>query len=288
MDRRLFERFCDIAYERAGIRLKEGKESLVEARVAKRLRDLGLGSAQEYLTFLVEDDGEELVRFLDVISTNFTSFFREADHFDILARVARERFEQGRARLRFWSCASSTGEEPYTMAMTLAETIGTEHDWRILATDISTRVLERAASGVYDEAGLGSVPRHLRAKYFEAVGGGRAGRREWRVKSALRERIVFKRLNLSTPPFPMGGPLDVVFCRNVMIYFDQPVRQRLIAGIERLLGVDGWLLTGHSETLSAVSTRLGTVSPSVYTLDAAALPARRGQGRSLNPGVGAG
>lgn len=260
-----FQRFSDIAYQRAGIRLREGKESLVSARIAKRMRELGMETSREYLQFLEQDEGDELVRFLDAISTNFTSFFREMDHFDRLAEVVKEKVKAGQSRFRLWSAACSTGEEPYSVAMTLCETLGSStDDWLVLATDISTRVLNLAHAGIYDEQTLAPLSKALRLRHFERVSDSGPRGPRWKVKDELRRHVVFKRLNLSTPPFPMTGPLDAVFCRNVMIYFDQPVRQRLISGIETVLGRDGVLFIGHSETLSGVDTALRPLKPSVY------------------------
>ncbi len=266
MDTALFEQFAEIAYQRAGIRLSAGKESLVGARVAKRIRALGLANAEQYLEHLVEDgDGEELVQFLDVISTNFTSFFREPEHFELLTELVQRRLRQGRTRLRFWSAASSSGEEPYSMALVIADAVrDTPVNWRILATDISTRILDKAQQGRYPASALASVPKHLRSRYFQFVGPKGAEDPQYQVTAALRSAVVFRRLNLSTPPFPMQGPIDAVFCRNVMIYFDKRVRQGLVSGIEELLAPDGIFMIGHSETLNGISTRFRPLRPSIY------------------------
>jgi chemotaxis protein methyltransferase CheR len=266
IDTTLFNQFAEIAYDRAGIRLSPGKEALVGARVAKRIRALGLADPNQYLDYLLADgDGEELVHFLDVISTNFTSFFREPEHFDILAELVEKRLREGRTRLRFWSAASSSGEEPYSMAITIAEIVkGSAINWRILATDISTQILERAQHGRYPLSSLANLPKPMRARYFQMV-----ERREdpvYQVSPEIRSTVVFRRLNLSAPPFPMQGPLDAVFCRNVMIYFDRRVRQGLIANVEQLLASDGLFLIGHSETLNGLETSFRALRPSVYAL----------------------
>lgn len=261
MNPALFERFRAIAYQQAGIELREGKESLVSARVAKRLRALGLESEEHYLERLEADvSGEELVQFLDVISTNFTSFFREPEHFTKVASTVNAWLASGQQRFRFWSAASSSGEEPYTLAMILAEAFaGREVDWRVLATDISTRVLAMAKERTYTAQQVKTVPPALASTYLEPAGAGRV-----RVSRELASRIMFARLNLSHPPFPMPGPLDVVMCRNVMIYFDKKVRQRLVSEIERLLRPGGLLMIGHSETLNGLNTGLTVVRPSIY------------------------
>ncbi len=266
MDAKLFDKFREIAYSMAGIDIKPGKEALVSARVQKRLRVLKIDSAWDYLDFLQNDvTGEELIHFLDAISTNFTSFFRESDHFDLLAESVKARLDKGQKRFRFWSAASSSGEEPYSMAMTIEEAMdGKSAEYRILATDISTRILARAQSGLYDPKTVGSIPKTLRIKHFEREG--HVGKEDelFRVKPLLREKIVFKRLNLSAPPFPMTGPLDFVFCRNVMIYFDKRVRQNLISEIERLLAPGGYLVIGHTETLTGLKNGFKVIRPSVY------------------------
>lgn len=275
MDTVLFEQFADIAYRRAGIRLAPGKEALVGARVAKRVRALQLDGPEQYLKHLLADgDGDELVQFLDVISTNYTSFFREPEHFEMLTELVQRRLRQGRTRLRFWSAASSSGEEPYTMALVIAEAVrDAPVNWRILATDISTRILDRAQQGRYPASSLTSIPKHLRSRYFQFIGPKSSEDPIYQVNSALRSAVVFRRLNLSTPPFPMQGPLDAVFCRNVMIYFDRRVRQGLVSGIERLLAPDGLFLIGHSETLNGLNTGFRALRPSAYALSSASLVA---------------
>ncbi|MHB8079293.1 MAG: CheR family methyltransferase [Candidatus Krumholzibacteriia bacterium] len=265
MNQQLFRQFADIAYARAGIRLNDGKESLVSARIAKRIRALGLGSDREYLEFLQADEsGEELVQFLDVISTNFTFFLREPDHFDLLAAHLRACVDEGRRELTIWSAASSTGEEPYSLAITALEALeGSGARVRILATDISTRVLATAGRGVYDAARLEKLSRAQRAKYFERLQTP-DGEESYVVRPEVRKLLVFQRLNLARPPFPMKGPFDAIFCRNVMIYFDAPVRQGLVREFERLLGPGDPLMIGHSESLTGLQTRLLTIQPSVY------------------------
>jgi chemotaxis protein methyltransferase CheR len=266
MDQGLFQRFCELAYDKAGIRLKAGKEALVSARVAKRQRALGVPDLQDYLVYLESDEsGDEVVHFLDAISTNYTRFFREQEHFDFLAAQVKGWAAQGRRRLRIWSAASSSGEEPYSIAICLAEAIGhLEVDFRVLATDISTRKLAEASAGVYTAEAVAALDSPTLCRYFERRRDRKSGATTYTVRPWLRERVVFKRLNLSTPPFPMLGPLDVVFCRNVMIYFDRDVRQRLVSEISRLLGDQCYLLTGHAETLTGLCHDLKVIKPSIY------------------------
>lgn len=268
MNEALFNKFAKIAYDQAGVHLRPGKESLVSARVAKRLRALGLENPRDYLDFLEKDkSGEEIVQFLDVITTNFTSFFREPEHFDILTEVLKKWRSENQKRFRIWSAASSSGEEPYSIGMTVIEEFENSGcDIKILATDISTKVLQKASDGLYPTANIKGVSQNLSLKYFDktSVETKRGTVPHLRVKKKLRDALVFKRLNLSKPPFPMTGPLDVVFCRNVMIYFDNKVRQRLVSEIERLLRPDGLLLIGHTETLTSLNTNFIAVKPSVY------------------------
>jgi len=264
-----FERFCSLAYDKAGIRLRDGKEALVSARVSKRMRALDLRDFSDYLEVL-DTDENELIHFLDAISTNYTSFFREREHFNLLTEHVRQWIDRGRQRLRIWSAASSSGEEPYSLAITMAEALnGRELDYRILATDISLSVLQRGQEGVYSSAALTNVPPEWRGKYFRRLRAARDDNEkspQYAVKDELRQRIVFRHMNLNEVPYPLRGPLDAVFCRNVMIYFDKDVRQRLISEFERLLRPGGLLIVGHTETLTGIRHRFSTVKPSVYRM----------------------
>jgi chemotaxis protein methyltransferase CheR len=264
MEQETFQAFQQIAYQKAGIFLRPGKAALVQARLARRLRELGLATERDYLERLQADSGDELVLFLDAISTNFTKFFREPDHFETLAQDVQAALSAGQKRLRFWCAACSSGEEPYTVAMVL-EPLLKGRDWKILATDISTRVLRRAAEGLYSEEEVEPIPAALRASCLEEVGAAEDGLR-WRMARRLRERIVFHRLNLAARPYAMKGPLDAVLCRNVMIYFERPMRAGLVGQIERLLRPGCHLFIGHSETLNGIDTRLRSERPSVYRL----------------------
>ena len=263
MEQQVFEAFSKIVYEKSGIVLNAGKEALVAVRVGKRMRELGLTDHREYLALVNNDrTGDEVAKLLDHISTNVTSFFREIAHFDFMRARLREWRAEGQRRFRFWSAASSTGEEPYSMAMVVAEELGPGLDARILATDISQRVLEKCKEGVYDAQKTSPVPVDLRQRYFSIRGTG--ARAVYQVTKELQSLVVFKRLNLSEPPFPMKGPLDIVFCRNVMIYFDRDVRTRLVNEIYRLLRPGGFLFVGHTESLNGLATPFTSVCPAVY------------------------
>jgi chemotaxis protein methyltransferase CheR len=264
VERKTFERFREIIYEQSGITLSQSKEALVSSRIGKRMRTLGLSTQEQYLDHVLGDStGAELVHLLDAISTNVTSFFRESHHFEVLDSLLRDWWAQGQRRFRIWSAASSTGEEPYTIAITAREALGAQVDLKILATDISTRVLERCSRGEYEERQVETVPPELLKRYFDA---GRHGDETiYRVKPILRDLLTVRRLNLSTPPFPMRGPFDVVFCRNVMIYFDNDVRLPLLGEIHRVLKPNGYLMVGHSESLTGMVSDFRSVRPSVYT-----------------------
>ncbi|KMQ50533.1 Chemotaxis protein methyltransferase CheR [Chitinispirillum alkaliphilum] len=264
MDKSIYEQFRNLVYEKAGINLGDKKEALVAARVSKRLRELQLNDYKDYLDFLKKDSSEtELVHLLDVISTNVTSFFRESVHFDFLTEKMSEWLGKGQRRFRFWSAACSSGEEPYTMAMVLSDiAAGCDVDVRILATDISTRILAKAQSGEYPLEKVNAVPSSLLNKYFSKMDC--EGKNSYTVCPAIKEKILFKRLNLSVPPFPMKGPMDAVFCRNVMIYFDNTVRRKLLSEISRLLKPGGVLFVGHAESLAGQLCTLKNVKPSIY------------------------
>lgn len=261
----VFKALCSLVYDESGIRIKEGKQLMVSARLGARLRALELDDEEDYLAYLREHLDEELVQLLDVISTNVTHFFREAEHFDFLRKHLEQRLIARAERLRIWCAASSTGEEPYSLAMTVADTLATcgrAVDARILATDISTRVLEVAGRGEYPAEALEPVTKAQRLRHFEAVKTEEGPR--LRARPALRSMLVFRRLNLAEPPFRMKGPFDAIFCRNVMIYFDDAVRDPLIDEFRRLLAPDGLLVVGKSESLTRRNDWLERIGPSVY------------------------
>jgi chemotaxis protein methyltransferase CheR len=193
-----------------------------------------------------------------------THFFREPQHFEFIAREMVRWLEQGQRRFRFWSAACSTGEEPFSLAMTLLETTRgyPDVDIRILATDLSTKVLDVCLDAVYSAERLRTVPNSLRDRWFDSVTV--SGKPAYRANSALRDMVLFRRVNLATPPFAMQGPMDVVLCRNAMIYFDNPVRLRLLKEVHRLLRPDGYLVVGNAESLTGIISGFKYVSPAVY------------------------
>jgi chemotaxis protein methyltransferase CheR len=263
-----FTRLADVVYRHCGINLHEGKMDLVRARLAKLMRVGGFGSPGEYLDHVMADaSGEEFTKLIDGLSTNLTSFFRERNHFDYLEHkflptlLAAKR-QAGQRRLRGWSAGCSSGEEPYSLAMVLLESVGSgDWDVKLLATDISTRVLAHGQRGVYEQKRTDGLPPALRTKYLSPS---RAqGRTSYEVSPALREVISFRHLNLMQP-WPFSGPFDFIFCRNVMIYFDKPTQQKLVGRYFDLLSPGGLLFTGHSESLTGITHGFRYEQPTIY------------------------
>ncbi len=264
MKTRTFNAIRQLVYNNSGIALSENKISLVSSRLQKRLRKLQLETYEEYLDLLKSDGKDELVEFLNVISTNTTHFFRESIHFEYYAEILNNIVQRGQKRIRVWCAASSTGEEPYTLAMCFREHIRDQAslDFKLLATDISTNVLRTAVSGTYEKAKLNDIPGNIRFKYFER--NTRPGENSYTVISNLKSLVTFKRLNLIETPYPMSGPLDIIFCRNVMIYFDEPVKRKFVEEARRLLRPGGYLFVGHSESISGFSEGFNPVKPALY------------------------
>ena len=264
MDNQIFNKFRNLVYETSGIALTEKKEALVAARIGKRMRALGIENHKEYLKYIHEDNsGEEIVQMLDAISTNVTSFFRESAHFDFVGDVFLSWLQSGIRRFRFWSAASSTGEEPYSLAMVLKNVSNCHNaDIRILATDISTRVLDRCKSGLYKAEKAESIPKQLRDRFCKPVYSN--GQKMFGIDEEIKKMISFSRINLSQTPFPMHGPFDIIFCRNVMIYFDNTIRTKLLNDILRLLKPGGYLIVGHAESLTGMISGFKSIKPSIY------------------------
>jgi chemotaxis protein methyltransferase CheR len=250
-----------LAKQVAGIDLGESKRTLVESRLGKRLRQLGC-DMQQYVRRLREDR-TELVICLDLLTTNHTFWLRESEHFADFERRVLPPLAASR-RIRIWCAATATGEEPYTIAMCLARSLPdlTSWDAAILATDISTRALDRASEAVYVEDRVTHLSDNDRRIALDLVE--RGPPRVWRVKPALRHLVQLARLNLMDGDWPMRGPFDVIFCRNVMIYFDRPTQERLVKRLAALLAPGGTLYVGHSESLSAIQHGLRTLAPATY------------------------
>ena len=259
-----FQRFRALIYHESGISLGEQKKSLLASRLSKRMRDLDLATFSEYYAKVAEDQTrEEFTRMLDLISTNKTDFFREPKHFDFL----RERIIPKLIRIkniRIWSSACSTGEEPYTIAMTLFDYVQNPSQWdfKILASDLSTRVLAKATAGIYGEDRFRDVPPDVMKRHFLRGRGEQTG--VFKVKPHLAGAITFRRLNLMDDRFPIKNPLDLIFCRNVMIYFDRPTQEKLVNKFHHYLKPGGYLFIGHSESLQWVRHPFKTIVPTIY------------------------
>jgi chemotaxis protein methyltransferase CheR len=257
-----FWKISRLVYGLCGINLKESKKALVRARLIKRLRALGLGSIKEYIWYLESDQGaQETSLLIDAITTNKTSFFREIGHFNYLGDEILPMLKN--PRLRFWTAACSSGEEPISLSILLREKLSDidSRDVRILASDISLKMLEIAKKGIYLEGALDGLPSHYLAKYFNTIQ--KKPIRVYQVKEEVRSLIKLAWLNLMDP-WPLRGPFNVIFCRNVMIYFDKPTQQKLIRRFWELLEPNGYLFVGHSEGLSSITHNFRYIKPAIY------------------------
>jgi chemotaxis protein methyltransferase CheR len=262
-----FQFLRDFVYQHCGISLSEQKRQLVQGRLLRRLRALGLKDFGSYCERLRQDPEDELGDLASAISTNVTSFFREMHHYDLLVEQLLPRWLDTKppgGRLRIWSAGCSTGEEPYALAMVLAEALertGSPIDARILATDLSPQALETAREGTYPLERMGGVSDARRNRWFLRGEGAYAGLA--RVHPRLRELVTIQPLNL-LHEWPMRGPFDAIFCRNVVIYFDKPTKQRLFERYAGLLEQGGYLFLGHSESMYGLSDSFELVGRTVY------------------------
>ena len=260
---REFKKIASMVYDICRINLQGGKKPLVQGRLAKRLRALNVPSFREYIA-IVEDNDDELRTMINCLTTNLTRFYREPEHFNFMREnLIRDFLESGARNLRVWSAGCSSGEEPYTIAIELREHVEDvqRRDVLILATDISSKVLDRAGSGLYSGEKLRKVPASVRSKYFTEVESG--GETLYQAKPALKQMIRFRYLNLMDP-WPMRKQFDVIFCRNVMIYFDKSTQEDLVNRFWDVVRPGGVLIVGHSESLAAMEHSFRCVSPTVY------------------------
>jgi len=268
LNQREFDQLSRLVYEKSGINLHEGKRELVRARLTRRLHATGLNTFQAYYDYVLnESTGQELVALLDSVSTNLTSFFREPAHFNFLRQEVLPRLAArkgpGSRRLWIWSAGCSSGEEPYTVALCVLETLPRLIGWdfKFIATDISTRALEAAQAGVYTAERLATVPRDMLQRHFQL--GVKEWRGHYRVKPEVRRLIEFRRANLLEGP-PVPGQFEIIFCRNVMIYFDAPTQERVVGIFRQRLQPGGCLFIGHSESLARVRHGFRYLRPAVY------------------------
>ncbi|HOD13786.1 MAG TPA: protein-glutamate O-methyltransferase CheR [Spirochaetota bacterium] len=260
-----FNLIKDVIYRESGIRLTEMKKALVQARLMKRLRELKLPDYREYCHFLTNNYDREIINLINCITTNKTDFFREPKHFEFLQEVALPELEHsGRKRITIWSAGCSTGAEPYTIAITLREYFAGRSmpEVKILATDIDTQVLRRGEEGIYSYNEVDTINIELLRRYFKRGTGENEG--FFKVKDSVQNMISFRRLNLLDDTYPMKGRFDIIFCRNVIIYFDTASRNRLFEKFHACLSDDGYLIMGHSETLAGMTTRFRFVGHTIY------------------------
>jgi chemotaxis protein methyltransferase CheR len=262
MQPREFKKLAGLIHHHSGIRLENQKVDLLQARLRKRLKALDLRDFKDYCRFVSQDEtGQEVVQMLDCVTTNKTEFFREPQHFEHLRGKAlpllRKRLAPGEP-LRLWSAACSSGEEVYSLALCALENAQGQYPVKVLGTDLSTKVLAKALEGRYEAEKVAGVPSVWRDAYFLREEGG------YRAGHALKEVVRFSRFNLNGGNYPFRSRFDAIFCRNVMIYFDQEVQQGLVERLTACLKEGGYLYTGHSESLLRIKHSLKPVAPSVY------------------------
>ena len=261
-----FNTIRKLVYDHTGINLSEGKRDMVYSRLAKRLRQLGLETFGDYCALLENESSDELGNFMNSVTTNLTSFFREEHHFEYLKNELLPKLmkiRDGERTIRIWSAGCSSGEEPYSIAMTVRDVIPASSGWdvRILATDLDTNVLHHASQGIYSEDRLNGVPREKLKRWFLKGKGNNAGK--VRIAKELREMIIFKQLNLMKE-WPIKPGVDVLFCRNVVIYFDKPTQSVLFDRYANILADHGHMFIGHSETLYNVCDRFRLLGKTIY------------------------
>jgi len=263
-----FEKISRLVYSHCGINLHDGKKELVKARLGKRLREGKFKSFSDYYKYVITDEGtSEMIAMIDSLSTNLTYFFREESHFYKLKEILQNRLaalRHGRQslKLRIWSAGCSSGEEAYSIAMTISEYAGElAADCKISATDISTRVLNKAVTGIFPKDKLKNMSPAILKKYFQLGYGQQEG--QYRIKKEIRDMVSFSRFNLMDTP-PPDFVFDIIFCRNVMIYFDKATQVALLKRFYKCLNKDGYFFIGHSESIAGLNHEYIYVEPSVY------------------------
>lgn len=271
-----FDQFSALIYDEVGIKMPPAKKTMLEARLQKRLKALGMHSFQEYSDFIFSPLGrdQEIIHLIDVVTTNKTDFFREPQHFDFLVREAIPTMRQIRGAgdsplnpFRIWSAGCSTGEEPYTMAMVLHDYATANHGFKfsILASDICTQVIQKASSAIYGEDRTDTIPLSMKKKYLLRSKDRSKGL--VRIVPELRSSVSFKRVNFMDDQFGIHERQDVIFCRNVVIYFDKQTQAALMKKFHRQLVTGGYLFIGHSETLNGLNVPFTQVANTVYRKD---------------------
>jgi chemotaxis protein methyltransferase CheR len=260
-----FNYFRDIVYRETGIKLNDMKRSLLQSRLMRRMRELKLHTYEHYAEFVENNYEAEIFNFINAVTTNKTEFFREHQHFDMMMDEVFPEFEKsGKRKIRLWSAGCSTGEEPYSLAMTIKRYFGSncKYDIKILATDIDTQVLSKAIGGVYTNDQIVGIGQDMVHEYFSRIDDKNG--RMYQINEELRRLIVFKRLNLLDEKYPMKGRFDCIMCRNVIIYFDKNTQKTLFERFYNYLNDDGFLFVGHSENLSGLTSKFTLIGKTVY------------------------
>ncbi|POO50510.1 chemotaxis protein CheR [Agrobacterium rosae] len=262
-----FRELSSFIYDYCGIKMPETKRSMLEGRLRKRLRATGYPTFSTYCDYLFRHDGmeAEAIFLIDVVTTNKTDFFREPNHFDYMQKTALPALaKRGIGRVRAWSSACSTGAEPYTMAMVMAEAFekGVISDFNILATDLSTDVLMKAQSGIYSKDLVDPVPPEFKRKYVMQAK--EKQRNDVRIATKLRSKIGFARMNLMNATYEIGDPVHILFCRNVLIYFDKKTQTHVLTQLCKCLAPGGYLLIGHSETVTGIDLPIKQVANTIF------------------------
>ncbi len=261
-----FKAFQELVRVHTGIAISDEKKELIYGRLTRRLRRLKMDSFEEYYQLVKSGDNEELENFINAVTTNLTSFFREAHHFEHMKTVLIPKLLEQNAtskKIRIWSAGCSTGEEPYSIAITLMESIPDIHHWdvKILATDIDSEVLAKAKSGIYKAERIEELPQEMIKQWFKRGKGSKEG--FVRVAPELQSLITFRQLNLLAD-WPVKGPFDILFCRNVVIYFDKPTQKILFEKFSNVLAAHGHMYIGHSETLYKISDDFELLGQTIY------------------------
>jgi chemotaxis protein methyltransferase CheR len=267
ISKRNFDKLSRFIYDYSGIKMPPSKLTMLEGRLRRRLRATNHSTFDDYCDFLFDEGGldQETVYLIDVVTTNKTDFFREAKHFEYMQMTALPALvSSGVRKIRTWSSACSTGAEPYTMAMVLSEFVEENAglSYSVLATDLSTDVLQTARRGIYAQDLVQPVPYDLQRKYVMTAK--QAGRREVRIAPKLRSKIGFARMNLMDDKYPVGEPMQIIFCRNVLIYFDKPTQQSVLTRLCDCLADGGYMFIGHSESITGFDLPLKQVSNTVF------------------------
>lgn len=264
-----FGRLSSFIYEELGIKMPYQKKIMLQSRLQKRLAALNMGSYKEYIDFVFSKEGleDEIIKMIDLITTNKTDFFRESSHFDYLTSTVLPEICSGKQQkktIRIWSAGCSSGEEPYTLAIVLKEFLENQpdFDFEIYATDISLRILQKAATAIYPLDRINEIPLALKKKYF--LKSKDQTNKTVRLIPEIRSKVTFQRLNFMDPYYAVEREFDIVFCRNVLIYFDREIQQQVITKLASKLKFDGYFFLGHSESITNMKVPLRQIRPTIF------------------------